>query len=214
MGKIEKLCERMEYWCEVADLGYDQSARWDIRDGGTCDCSSLVYWCLWESGILEKPEDLYERAYFTGTIRRDLEAAGWKALNFDFNDVKPGDVLLNYANHVAVVIYGTNWSSFVAQGSIDENGNITGGRPGDQTGRETNVRAIYDYPWDIVMRLKEDDENMPSANEICETIMNHDLAVADGSTVPVWQLLSWNYYYSKQIKEILEEIKEQLKEAE
>lgn len=207
MSKLDTFIERMEYWCEVADLGYDQANRWDIRDGGTCDCSSLVYWCLWESGLLEKPDDLYERAYYTGTIRRDLEAAGWKAVDFSFENVKPGDILLNYANHVAVSIYGNNWSSFVAQGSIDENGNITGGKPGDQSGRETNIRAIYDYPWDIVMRISEG-ENMPSAEEITETIMNHDLAVGDGSTVPVWQLLSWGYYYSKKTYQLLQDITE------
>lgn len=214
MTKLDTFIERMEYWCEVANLGYDQNNRWDIREDGECDCSSLVYWCLWESGLLEKPDNLYGRAYYTGTLRHDLESAGFEAMQFTFENIRPGDILLNEQCHVAVCVYGINWSSFVAQGSIDENGNITGGRPGDQTGRETNVRAIYDYPWDIVLRLKEDEENMPSANEICETIMNHDLAVADGSFVPVWQLLSWNYYYSKQIKEILEEIKEQLKEAE
>ena len=211
MSKIDKFIERMQYWCEVADLGYDQANRWDIRDHGTCDCSSLVYWCLWESGLLEKPDDLYARAYYTGTLRADLEAAGFKAYWFDFSDVRPGDILLNYACHVAVCIYGENFGAFVAQGSIDENGNITGGLPGDQTGRETNVRAVYDYPWDIVLRLDETEMDM---DELVEKIMNHDLPVADGSTVPVWQLLSWGYYYAKENNEILNDVYQKLEREE
>ena len=39
MGSISKFCERMRYWCDEGDLGYDQSQRWNICEGGECDCS-------------------------------------------------------------------------------------------------------------------------------------------------------------------------------
>ena len=202
-SKIDKFVERMLYWCETADLGYDQSNRWNIKDYGTCDCSSLVYWSLWESGLLQKPMNLYSREYWTGTLQDDLTEAGWSILPFTYGDLQPGDILLNSQMHVAVVVYGSNHNSFVAQGSIDENGNITGGLPGDQTGRETNVRLVYDYPWDCVLRLKGNDMDI-------DALMNWELAVGDGTKVPFWQLASWGYLYSKQSKEKLDEIDRKL----
>lgn len=153
MTKVQKFCDRMVYWCDSGNLGYDQQNRWDIRKGGECDCSSLVYWCLWESGLLEKPSgNLYNHLLYTGTMRRDLKAAGWKELAPDLSQCKAGDVLLNDGAHVAAVVNGSGWSATLAQASIDENGNIAGGASGDQTGRETNIRGVYNYPWNVIMR--------------------------------------------------------------
>lgn len=147
MGSIDKFCERMRYWCEEVSVGYDQSNRWDIRPGGECDCSSLVYWCLWEAGFLAKPAgNLYQHLLYTGTIRKHLTDAGWEVVTPDGNP-KRGDVLLSDANHVAVWL-----GDSLAQASIDENGNISGGASGDQTGLETNIRSYYSYPWDCYLR--------------------------------------------------------------
>ena len=203
MSRIDDFAERMRYWCEDADLGYDQVNRWNIMDGGTCDCSSLVYWCLWEAGLLDKPMNLYSRDWWTGTLQDDLVSAGWTVLPFSYADLRPGDVLLNARQHVAVVVYGSNHASYVAQGSIDDNGNITGGLPGDQSGRETNIRLVYDYPWDCVLRKDY------SSMDIDE-LMNWKLAVGDGTTVPYWQLVSWGYLYSKQADEKLGRLERKL----
>ena len=51
MGDLNKFCERMRYWCDEGNLGYDQSNRQDIRYGGECDCSSLVIYALKEAGF-------------------------------------------------------------------------------------------------------------------------------------------------------------------
>lgn len=37
----------------------------------------------------------------------------------------------------------------------NEKGTATGGKPGDQTGRECLVRNYRNYPWDCVLRYKE-----------------------------------------------------------
>jgi hypothetical protein len=29
-GNLALFCERMKYWCDIADLGYDQTERWNI----------------------------------------------------------------------------------------------------------------------------------------------------------------------------------------
>ena len=148
MPSKEYFAERMLYWCNEANLGYDQSNRWDIREGGECDCSSLVYWCLWEAGFLKKPSGSpYNYTLYTGTLRDDLINAGFTELA---GSTKPilGDVLVNHAHHTAVC----TGSNQISNASIDENGNATGGQSGDQTDRETVTRSYYNYPWDNVYR--------------------------------------------------------------
>lgn len=159
MPSIDALCDRMRYWAEQADLGYDQGNRWDIRPGGECDCSSLVYWALWEAGFLQKPSRPWEETLYTGTMRRDLTSNGWVAIRPDGNPRK-GDIILNEQSHVCVCIGG----GLIAQASIDENGNARGGASGDQTGRETNVKPYYTYSrgWDWYLRYSGDGGEEPS----------------------------------------------------
>lgn len=143
MPSLEKLCQRMEYWCNEANLGYDQSRRWDIRVGGECDCSSLVYWCLWEAGFLTKPTgNLNNYTLYTGSIRKHLKEAGWVERPVN-GKPKRGMILLNDGKHVAVALSATR----MAQASIDENGRARGGKSGDQSGRETNISNYRNYPW-------------------------------------------------------------------
>lgn len=140
-GSIQKFIERMKYWCTDVSLGYDQSNRQDFRDGGETDCSALVIHCLKEAGF-----DTGASSY-TGNMRSNLTARGWKVVAVN-GSPKAGDILLNDINHVAVYIGGGK----LAQASIDENGRATGGKGGDQTGRETNISNYYNYPWSCYLR--------------------------------------------------------------
>lgn len=140
-GSIEKLCDSMETACVKWSLGYDQGNRWDVRDGGECDCSSLTIWALKQAGF-----DVGSATY-TGNISANLTARGWKRIANDGNP-KRGDILLNDRSHVAVYL----GNGKLAQASIDEHGNIVGGKAGDQTGRETNVSNYYNFPWDCYLR--------------------------------------------------------------
>ena len=140
MADLQRFIDRMRYWCDVADLGYDQSNRWDFRDGGESDCSSLVVHALQEAGFDTGG------ATYTGNMSAELCARGWQRVRNDGNP-QPGDILLNDRDHVAVWL-----GDCLAQASIDENGNISGGRGGDQTGRETHTRSYYDFPWDCYLR--------------------------------------------------------------
>ena len=141
--KVKKFIERMKWWCSIANLGYDQSNRWDIRDGGECDCSSLVIYALREAGF-----DTGDASY-TGNLSSNLCARGWKRESVDGN-LRAGDILLNDENHVGV------WTGDgIAQACIDEKGAISGGVSGDQTGRETCIVPYYDYPWNCYLRYEE-----------------------------------------------------------
>ncbi len=42
----------------------------------------------------------------------------------------------------------------LAHASIDENGKISGGQAGDQTGKEVCIRSWYNKPWNVVIRFK------------------------------------------------------------
>lgn len=153
-GSIAKLCERMRYWCEEANLGYDQGNRWDVRIGGESNCSSLTIFSLREAGFDTG------NASWTGDLSDNLTARGWKRIPADISTCRPGDILLNDACHVCVVIAGYGWDAIIAQASIDENGQTHGGESGDQTGRETNVRGVYEYSrgWDCILRYVGDSD--------------------------------------------------------
>lgn len=144
-GSVQTLVNRMTYWCAFGNLGYNQAARWNIRPGGSCDCSSLVIHALKEAGFDTGT------ATYTGNLSANLTARGWRRLPADGHP-QAGDILLNDVHHVAVYVGGGR----LAQASIDERGRASGGRGGDQTGHETNISPYYSYPWNCYLRYKQD----------------------------------------------------------
>lgn len=149
-GKLGTFIKLMVYYCDEVSVGYDQSNRWDIRDGGECDCSSLVIRCLEEAGFGAESAG----ATYTGNMRSVLTSLGWEVVAWDINNVQPGDILLNDEYHTCVVVSGNGKDAKIAQASIDENGNARGGKAGDQNGKETNIKTVYTYSygWDCILR--------------------------------------------------------------
>ncbi len=131
--------------------GYDQNSRW----GPDYDCSSLVIAGYQQAGIQLKSNgansthDMKDVALKIG-----FEEVKW---NRDMNNLKRGDILLNEAHHVACYI----GNGQMVSAHHNENGNIVGGKTGDQTGHEIDVSSFKDYPWDCVLRYKveEKDDN-------------------------------------------------------
>lgn len=157
-GSLSKFVEYMRMACEDWSLGYDQSNRWDVRDGGECDCSSLVIWALRKAGF-----DTGSASY-TGDLSANLTKRGWVRIPFKgLWQLQRGDILLNDEHHVCAVISGSGAGATVAQASIDERGRATGGASGDQTGGETNVRQAYVYSrgWDCILRYTGSDSGDP-----------------------------------------------------
>lgn len=148
MPSISKAIAAMDKACRIWSLGYDQSNRRDIRNGGECDCSSLVIWALRQGGFATGG------ATYTGNLSANLTRHGWKRLPPDLSTLQPGDVLLNDTHHVCMVVRGHGRNAIIAQASIDERGKASGGRAGDQTGGETNERKVYVYRhgWDCILR--------------------------------------------------------------
>lgn len=156
MTMLDKLCERMRYWCDEGNLGYCQAHRWNITEGGECDCSSLVIHCLKEAGF-----DTGSASY-TGDMSPNLCARGWRRIPVD-HDPRAGDILLNDVHHVAVYI-GGGLLCQASRGSDPEH-RVSYDEPGDQDGYETNTRSYYDYPWSCYLRYDGDVSRETSDDE-------------------------------------------------
>lgn len=182
-NKLTKFCDLMYTACAVWSLGYDQYNRWDIRDNGECDCSSLVIWAAKHAGF-----DTGSASY-TGDMSSNFTARGWKRIPADLSQAKPGDILLNDTYHTAVVISGSGWNAKIAQASIDERGCATGGSAGDQSGNETNIKNIYTYShgWDCILRWTGGSTSGASGSG--DYIIKLDVDGAGGpATIRAWQV--------------------------
>ena len=139
-----------------ASHGYDQANRW----GPDYDCSSFVISAYKAAGVPLA-------CTYTGDMRGDMLRCGFAVVSPAAVDLatgaglEAGDVLLNYAHHTALYIGGGR----IVQASINERGGVTGGAPGDQTGREICERAYYNYPWDCVLRYGGSDGGAAETEE-------------------------------------------------
>lgn len=149
-SKIEKAVQQMEQWANDDSHGYDQIFRWGEK--GDYDCSSSIIQALENAGIPAKTNG----ATYTGNMYNVLLKLGFKDITDKVNrtngsGIIRGDIMLNHVNHVAMST-GTNK---LVQASINELGTVSGGKPGDQTGKEFYIRSYYNYPWDCILRYSE-----------------------------------------------------------
>lgn len=148
-GGVEKA---VKWAIEIANdnsHGYDQGSRWGNPD---YDCSSLVISAFEQAGIKLKSAG----ATYTGNMYGSATSIGFSDVTSSTDlssgsGMKRGDILLNQANHTAMYI----GDGQIVQASCNENGDITGGQSGDQTGSEIAVRSYYNYPWDNVLRYSK-----------------------------------------------------------
>lgn len=129
--------------------GYDQASRW----GPDYDCSSFIISVWQDVGVPLKTAG----ASYTGNMRSAALSVGFRDVTAQVNrqtgaGLQLGDILLNERSHVAMFVGNGN----LVHASINEFNGITGGKPGDQTGREICVRSYYNSPWDCVLRYGED----------------------------------------------------------
>lgn len=139
--------------------GYDQINRW----GPNYDCSSLVISAYEQAGVKVKSNG----ATYTGNMYSVFKKCGFNDVTKSVNlsngsGLKKGDVLLNVNHHTAMMISSTK----LVQASINENGKITGGRSGDQTGREIRTGNYYSYDWDYVLRYSKESESADDDSEL------------------------------------------------
>lgn len=154
--------------------------------GGDRDCSSAVVTALRAVGV-----NTFGASY-TGNMREQLLKTGlfgWRKMGV--KSAQRGDIYLNEKCHTAVCVspYGSARGDLLAQFSISEKGTVTGTK-GDQTGRESNIKAYYSYPWDGTLYWLGDGKTLNGSNT----------EVAD-NTVP--SLGDTRYFGPKMAKELL-----------
>ena len=172
---------RMAYWCateEKGGVGYDQDTRGEIRDFSyistprltgavDSDCSAMVAAAcnlgLRAAGVVpadagDTDSRLLPASTWTGSMRAELEARGWREVHWDDSAMTPdggfrrGDVVLSSKDeggvgHVAMVVDDNPSDPVLAEAWIDERGEITGGAVGDQTGSETRLASYASHPY-------------------------------------------------------------------
>lgn len=153
--------------------------------GGDRDCSSAVVTALRAVGV-----NTFGASY-TGNMREQLLKTGlfgWRKMGV--KSAQRGDIYLNEKCHTAVCVspYGSARGDLLAQFSISEKGTVTGTK-GDQTGRESNIKAYYSYPWDGTLYWLGDGKTVNGSNT----------EVAD-NTVP--SLGDTRYFGPKMAKEL------------
>ena len=153
--------------------------------GGDRDCSSAVVTALRAVGV-----NTFGASY-TGNVREQLLKTGlfgWRKMGV--KSAQRGDIYLNEKCHTAVCVspYGSARGDLLAQFSISEKGTVTGTK-GDQTGRESNIKAYYSYPWDGTLYWLGDGQTLNGSNT----------EVAD-NTVP--SLGDTRYFGPKMAKEL------------
>ena len=151
VNMTERAIQWMEALARDDSHGYDQIYRWGER--GDYDCSSAVITAWKNQGVPLS-------CTYTGNMYADMTIHGFKDVTKSVNlstgaGLKRGDVLLNHVHHVAM--YCGNGQEVEA--SINEKGTATGGKPGDQTGREILIRSYRNYPWNAVLRYESVNES-------------------------------------------------------
>lgn len=149
MSKTEQAIAYMEQIAKDDTHGYDQTKRWGNPD---FDCSALVITAWEKAGVPVKTKG----ATYTGNMLSVFKKCGFQDVTKTVNlntgtGLKRGDVLLKTGSHVAM--YCGNGK--LVHASINEKGKTTGGKAGDQTGKEICIRSYYNKPWSNVLRYTE-----------------------------------------------------------
>lgn len=145
MGIIEIATSWAEGIAKDDTHGYDQIHRW----GKDYDCSSFVISAYNNAGVKTG-------ATYTGNMKTLFLGHGFKDVTKEVNlatgsGLQRGDVLVVHNNkHQHAAIYTGN--GYEVEASINEKGTATGGKTGDQTGREILIRTYRSSFYTTVLR--------------------------------------------------------------
>lgn len=159
MPNIKKALDFMIDIANDNSHGYDQTH----RNGPDYDCSSLVATALNEAGF-----NVAVTSY-TGNLYEQLKKCGFKKCTKPW---KAGDIHLKVGHHVCMSVDANR----IVHASINEKGKITGGKTGDQTGKEICIRSYYEYSggWTYHLRytaVSKSDESK-SIKEIAKQVID------------------------------------------
>lgn len=187
MSIIDKAVDFAVSIAEDDTHGYDQANRW----GPDYDCSSLLIEAWERAGVPVKTKG----ATYTGDMKKVFIACGF--VEVPLKDRQRGDVLLNEAQHCAMMVDSKN----LVNASINELGKAVGGKRGDQTKKEILVRPYYTYSkgWDCCLRYVGTDKPAKTttkpkpAGDYHEVAKNETLSeIAAKYGLSVSDIAAWN----------------------
>ena len=122
--------------------GYDQSH----RTGPDYDCSSLVSSAYKAAGV-----DFGIQS--SGTIAGACLKHGFKNVSSNVNFAKGtglqrGDILVHTGHHVSMYI----GDGKIVSAHINEHGKVSGGKTGDQNGKEISITKYFNHPYNVCLR--------------------------------------------------------------
>ncbi len=89
---------------------------------------------------------------------------------------------------------------YISNSGSDENGSYKGGKAGDQTGREWQLRTWYNRPWDCVLRYEKDSRVGQLLAELgCAAALNDLIGYDQYERDTYWQHLKASNYDPSQI---------------
>ena len=175
-ARVQRMIDLWVWCCAEANIGYDQWNRWDFpaygdtQYAGECDCSSLMYWCAVQAGF-DLPTS---GTRYTGTMKRDFLAAGFKWAAFTSMADVPAGAILWKSSHTA------GWTGrYICEAYEDERGGSHGGQDGDQA-NETRLSAPRGG-WEGYFYWPETVPAVDWPQEVEPGMVNVDFIIEEGS---------------------------------
>lgn len=141
---------------------------------GDRDCSSSVIDCWVQALKGTVYEGCLDGATYTGNMRAVFVESGlfeWHPMG-DGYIAQTGDIYLNEVKHTAMCQSAV--PDMLSEFSINENGKITGGQVGDQTGKESHIRGYYNFPWDGILAYNGKADSAAEKRHLVCIQANHD----------------------------------------
>lgn len=92
----------------------------------------------------------------------------------------------------------------IAHASIDERGRISGGKAGDQTGRELCIRDWYNAGWNTVIRIDDDKKARKLANKMRNAVNNPNIGYDQTNRLSFYYEMKANGFHPKRIENACE----------
>lgn len=120
--------------------------------------------------------------------------------NFELYEVEGQQVAVDFDKY----LYSTG-THYISNSGSDENGGYTGGRAGDQTGKEWCLKGWYNRPWTVVLRYPNQTVALKIAQLGIAAALNDRIGYDQTQRTTYWQRLKEAGYDPSKITVVCEE---------